>query len=308
MHDADHAIDAIARANDDVVTRRALLAAGVTDHVITNRLERGILQPLHAGVYLVGSAPATWIQRVRGAVEAAGALAVASHRAAVLLWGLEGISSAPVEITAPHGKRPMPEAVVVHRSRRSEEPVHLLGIPTTGVERTLLELGAVCPAIVVEKAMATALRTGRTTATKVDAYLEAHAGKGRLGVGTLRRSLELYSDGGRAPGSAGEVAFLHELRRHGIEAPIRQVTIDLPGGTKATVDFAWPARRKAIEFVGWWTHSDARRQDDDTWREDDIRAVGWDLRRVAPWSLQHRPEALAASVRRFLGRNLPLSA
>ena len=308
MHDADHVLDAIARANDNVVNRRALLAAGVGDHVVTNRLRRGILQPLYAGVHLVGSAPPTWSQRLRGAVLAAGPGAVASHRAALLLWGLEGIVSAPVEVTAPHGRRPLPDGVVVHRSRRDEEPVHLLGIPTTGVERTLLELGAVCPAIVVEKAAASAFRLGRTTPTKVDAYLAVHAGKGRRGVRKLRETLELYADGGRAPGSAGEVVFLRELRRHGIEAPVRQLTIDLPGGAKATVDFAWPVRRKAIEFVGWWTHSDARRQDDDTWREDDIRAVGWDLRRVAPWSLEHRPEALAASVLRFLGRKLPRTA
>lgn len=115
--------------------------------------------------------------------------------------------------------------------------------------------------------------------------------------------MELYSDGGRPPGSSGEVVFLRELRLAGIEDPERQVTIDLPAGGKATVDFAWPARRKALELVGWWTHSDPRRQDDDTWREDDIRAVGWDLRRVAPWSLTHRPEALAASVLRFLCRD-----
>ena len=89
---------------------------------------------------------------------------------------------------------------------------------------------------------------------------------------------------------------------------MRQLTIDLPGGGKATVDFAWPHRRKALEFVGWWTHSDARRQDEDTWREDDIRAVGWDLRRVAPWSLQHRPIELARSVQRFLGRDVARSA
>ena len=308
MSEIDHAIDAIARANDDVVGRAALLAAGVTDHMIASRLWGGILQPLHAGVYLVGSAPPTWTQQLRAAVAAAGTDALASHRAALLLWGLEGIAAAPVEVTAPHSRRPLPESVVVHRSRRAEVPVHLLGIPTTGVERTLLEVGAVCSRIVVEKAAASAFRTGRTTPAKVEAYLLAHAGKGRRGVRTLRETLELYADGGRAPGSGGEVAFLAELRRHGIEAPVRQLTIDLPGGAKATVDFAWPSRRKAIEFVGWWTHSDARRHDDDTWREDDIRAVGWDLRRVAPWSLQHRPEALAQSVLRFLGRKLPLSA
>lgn len=308
MHEIDHCIDAIARANDDVIDRGQILGVGGSDHLIANRLGRGLLQPLQAGVYLVGSAPPTWPQEVRAALRAAGPGAVASHRAALILWGLDGIGNAPVEITAPHSQRPMPDGVVLHRSRRSEVPFHLGGIPTTSIERSLLEVGAVCPLIVVEKAAASAFRLGRSSPTKVEAYLRAHAGKGRPGVSRLREAMTLYEDGGRPPGSAGEVAFLRELRRAGIEAPVRQLVLDLPGGAKASVDFAWPNRRKALEFVGWWTHSDARRQDDDTWREDDIRAVGWDLRRVAPWSLQHRPIELAASVLRFLGRNVPLSA
>ena len=307
MHDVDHRIDAIARVQDNVVTRTQVLGAGGTDKLIAVRLTRGLWQPLQAGVYLVGSAPPTWHQLLRAAVAAAGPAAQVSHRAALLRWGLDGLASGPVEITVPFGHLAIPEGVVVHRSRRDEPTVFVGGIPTTGVERTLLELGAVCSPIVVEKAAASAFRLGRSTPAKVAAYLKTNAGKGRRGVTTLRRTMELYEDGGRPPGSGGEVTFLRELRLAGIETPVRQLTIDLPAGAKATVDFAWPQRRKALEFVGWWTHSDPRRQDDDTWREDDIRAVGWDLRRVAPWSLQHRPVELARSVLRFLCRDLTLT-
>lgn len=306
MFDLDQRIDAIARVQDNVIARRQVLDAGGTDKLIVIRLARGLWQPLQAGVYLVGSAPPTWHQRLRAAVLAGGEGTEASHRAAILQWGLDGIAGSPVEITMPFGRLAVPELVVVHRSRRREEPVYVGGIATTGVERSLLEVGAVCSAIVVEQAAASAFRLGRSSPAKVDRYLQTHAGKGRRGVAKLRRAMELYEDGGRPPGSAGEVVFLRELRLAGIEEPERQVTIDLPGGGKATVDFAWPARRKAIEFVGWRNHSDPRRQDDDTWREDDIRAVGWDLRRVAPWSLTHRPTELATSVLRFLCRDLTL--
>lgn len=306
MERIDQRIDALARVQENVIDRSQVLGLGGTDMLIANRIERGLWQPLHAGVYLVGSSPPSWSQRLRAAVLAAGPDAMASHRAALWLWGLDGLAAAPIEITMPFGHLAVPELVLVHRSRRHEQPAYLSGIRTTGIERTLLEAGAVCSDVVVEKAAASAFRLGRSSPPKVEAYLRAHAGKGRRGVTRLRRVMELYEDGGRPPGSDGEVAFLRELRLAGIEDPERQVTIDLPAGGKATVDFAWPARRKALEFVGWWTHSDPRRQDDDTWREDDIRAVGWDLRRVAPWSLKHRPEALAASVLRFLCRDFRL--
>lgn len=309
MSRVDHLIDALARRRDNVITRSDVLALGGTDGLIADRLARGLWQPLQAGVYLVGSAPPTWSQRLRAAVDAAGPGARASHRAALISWGLDGIASAPVEILVPYGGLPVPEGAVVHRTRRTEDIFSVGGIPTSGVEQTLLEVGAVCPPIVVEKAAAAAFRLGRSTPAKVRSYLEVHAGRGRTGVTTLRRTLALYDDGGRAPGSAGEVAFLRTLRLSGIEDPVRQLTIVLPDGSKATMDFAWPERGKALEFVGWRTHSDARAQDDDTWREDGIRAAGWDLRRAAPWSLTNRPVELARSVLSFLCRDLrPLVA
>lgn len=303
MHELEHALDLIARHQDNVLGRQQVLEAGGSDRYISGCLERGLWQPLQAGAYLVGSAPPTWHQSLRGALFAAGPSAEVSRRAALRMWGLDGLGAVPLELNVPYGSLPIPDGVIVHRSRRSEPPVYLGGLTTTTVERTLLELGAHCPAVVVEKAAASAFRTGRSTPTKVERYLEVHGGKGRRGVTKLREAMTLYEDGGRPPGSSGEVVFLRELRLAGIEAPVRQLTIDLPGGGKATVDFAWPERRKALEFVGWWTHSDPRRQDDDTWREDDIRAVGWDLRRVAPWSLQHRPTELAVSILRFLCRD-----
>ena len=303
MPSLDHILDAIARRQDNVISRTQVLLAGGSDELIATRIRRGLWQPLHAGVYLVGSAPPTWAQQLRAAVTAAGPDAQVSHRAAILHWGMSGITSAPVEIVAPHSDRPMPEGVVLHRSRRSEEPVLVGGIPTTGVERTLLELGAVCPPVVVEKAYASARRLGLTTNAKVEAYLQTHAGKGRRGVTTLRETMALFADG-RVAGSDGEVVFLRELRIAGVPAPVRQLTIDLPLGAKATLDFAWPDLWKAVEFVGWWSHSDPRAQDDDTWREDDIREAGWDLRRFAPHSLRNRPQAVAKEVRRFLGRDL----
>lgn len=303
MSTIDLRIDALARVQDNVISRRQVLDAGGTDDHIANRLARGLWQPLQAGVYLVGSAPPTWAQSLRAGLLASGPGAEVARRAAHRLWGLDGLASVPLELNVPYGGLPVPEGVLVHRTRRCEPPRYLFGLATTSIERTLLELGASCPPIVIEQAAASAFRMGRSTPAKVTRYLELHAGRGRPGVTKLREAMRLYEDGGRPPGSSGEVTFLRELRRAGIEPPVRQVTIDLPGGNKATVDFAWPLRRKALEFVGWWTHSDPRRHDDDTWREDDIRAVGWDLRRVAPWSLTHRPEALAASVLRFLCRD-----
>ena len=156
------------------------------------------------------------------------------------------------------------------------------------------------PSVVTEKAFAWAWRRGLTTPTKCELYLEHHGGKGRRGTHQLREVVALYSDGGRPPGSDGEVVFLRCLREAGIEEPVRQLTIDLLDGSKATPDFAWPERRKLIEFVGLEVHADSRAHAADTLREDDIGAVGWQLRRFAPETLRRNPEEVARRVIRFL--------
>jgi very-short-patch-repair endonuclease len=221
-----------------------------------------------------------------------------------MLWDIGGLVAAPLEVTVPYGLRPKPAGAILHRSRRIEPVSIIRGIPVTGVERSLLEAGTVVPPVVIEKAFSTAWRRNLTSPLKSELYLEHHGGKGRRGTTLLREVVALYSDGGRAAGSDGEVAFLRELRAAGIEEPERQFRILLPGGGVAVVDFAWPARRKLVEFVGLETHADSRAHDADTLREDDIASAGWELRRFAPHSLRTRPEEIARRVLRFLGRSV----
>jgi len=290
----------LSAGNDDIIDREGLLRLGWTDREIAWAVRTGWLQRVQPGVYLHGAAPPTWLQQLRAALAACGPAALVSHRAALMLWGLDGLAGAPVEITVPYNGRPIPSGTIAHRSRRIEPASVVNGIPVTSVERTLLEVGAKCPPVVVEKAFSSAWRKGLTTPDKTRLYLEDHGGKGRRGVTCLRAVVDLYSDGGRPPGSAGEVAFLRMLRAHGIEEPERQFLIPFGDGSAASVDFAWPLRRKAIEFVGLEVHADSRAHDNDTWRENRIREAGWDLRRYAPHSLRVCPDEVARQVIRFL--------
>lgn len=303
MHELEHALHALAATTDDVVDRAQLLGLGWTDRAIHRALASRWIQQLHAGVYLVGAAPPTWRQEVRAGVRAAGPGAEAGYRCGLVCWGLDGIKTAPVEVVVPHDDRPVPRGVIVHRTRRVEPGSIVDGVPVTSVERTLLESAALVPQIVTEKAFASAWRRNLTSPAKCERYLEQHGGKGRRGVRQLRDVLEIYRDGGRPPGSSGEVAFLRALRAAGIEEPVRQFSIDLPDGSKATADFAWPLRLKVIEFVGLEVHADSRAHAHDTLREDDIKAMGWELRRFAPETLRTNPEEVARRVVRFLGRS-----
>lgn len=303
MHELDLHLNGLACDNRRLLTRAMVLAAGGTDQFIGDRLRRHQWLLVHPGVYLVGVGPLTWEERLRAGQLAAGPDAEVARRAGILLWGLGGIASAPLEYNVPYGKRPEPAGVVLHRTRRIEPASMVRGIAVTSVERTLLEAGSLVPPVVIEKAFSTAWRRNLTSPAKIERYLEHHGGKGRRGTKRLREVVAIYAGTDRAAGSDGEVVFLRVLRDAGIEEPVRQYPVALPGGGVAVVDFAWPDRRKVIEFVGLETHADSRAHDADTLREDDIKSSGWELRRFAPESLRNQPDEVARRVLRFLCRS-----
>lgn len=101
-----------------VVSRDMVLAAGGSDDMIAMRLRNGWWTKLHAGVYRIGPRSDTWLERLRSALLAAGEGAVVSHRAAWVLWGLEGIDTHLVELTVPYEHAPLPAGVMRHRTRR----------------------------------------------------------------------------------------------------------------------------------------------------------------------------------------------
>lgn len=118
MGRVDREVNDVAAHQVFLVTRDQVFGAGGSDDVIENRVAGGSWVKRHAGVYQTDSRPSSWEADLIAAVLAAGEKALVSHRAALLFWGMDGISSAPIEITVPFGNLPIPEGVVVHRTRR----------------------------------------------------------------------------------------------------------------------------------------------------------------------------------------------
>src|SRR4051794_25262564 len=81
----DRQIAAVARRRGGHVTRRQLLALGLTSRQIDSRIERGWLIPAYRGVYAVGHRPVLPVDRAHGALLAAGPKTVLSHRSAASL-------------------------------------------------------------------------------------------------------------------------------------------------------------------------------------------------------------------------------
>jgi len=156
----------LASAQYGLVTRSQLLAAGFTDKMIETRLARGWLEVVHPGVYRVAGAPRSWHQDMLGALFHVGDAAVASHRAAARLWGLDGPFDGLVELSASLLSGARPHGALAHRSTDLIPPYTTVrfGIPVTKPARTLLDLGAVVPRHVLDRAVddAAGLERART--------------------------------------------------------------------------------------------------------------------------------------------------
>lgn len=157
---------------------------GLSVHVLSRRVRAGRLVRLHAGVFAVAGAPASWEQSIMAACLAAGPGAVASHRSAARIWRLVEPSDEIVEISVPRSQRPRLRRVMVHRST-DLVPGHTSvrqRIPVTNPMRTIVDLGAVLRADKVEDALDTAWRRRRCSRSPASSGCATRwAGKGAAG-------------------------------------------------------------------------------------------------------------------------------
>ncbi|MGQ0849721.1 MAG: hypothetical protein ACT4OP_11485, partial [Actinomycetota bacterium] len=190
MPSLDETLLPVAAANYSLLTRRQVLLAGGSDRVIARRVAAGRWFEEHAGVYRTGPVALDWPGRLKAATLAAGPEAMASHRAAVALMQLDGIARAPLELTVPYGKRPIPQGVIVHRTRRAIEPVVVDGIPVTPVERVILDVAWSLPSSLVEQIYECACRRNLTTPSKVADLVAIQGGWGVRGTKKVLRILD----------------------------------------------------------------------------------------------------------------------
>jgi very-short-patch-repair endonuclease len=288
----EHQLARIARAQHGIVSARQL---DLTKDQLHDRVKAGRLERVHCGVYRVGGAPATWESRLMAACLAAGRQAMASHRAAALLWGFEGVD--PVaEICVPRDRYLRLDGVTVHRMADGYTGSLRNGVPVTQPARTLVDLGAVATEQQVDEALTQALVRRLVSVDGVREALDAVARKGRAGVGPLRESLN-YRDP-KHPDGQLEPRMQRLLRRHGLPSAQFQFEV-LP---RTRVDFAYPGRRLAIEVDGYGPHAGRAAFQRDRTRQNRLVAAGWTVLRYTWVDVVKRPNYVAAQLRGMLAR------
>jgi hypothetical protein len=171
------AVADLLRAQDGVVTRRQLLAAGVTQARIDTLLRRRTLVVAHPGVYLTHTGQPTWSQRSWAAILYAGRSALhlesALHRP-----GKDPTPAGPIMVAVDWARRVAPQdGIRIHRVRGLESKVHWnLGPPRVRLEVAAVELAHRAPdELAAISALATAVGSRRTVADRLRHEIERRA-------------------------------------------------------------------------------------------------------------------------------------
>lgn len=302
----DIRIHEIAAGQHGVMSRAQLIAAGILAASVDRRIRAGLLEPLHRGVYGVGTATQ------KGARELAAVLAcesrvIVSHVSSAGLQDLaQPADSRAVHVIARSTEHGRKRNIQVHRcaTLRDEEITRWEGIPITTPARTLLDLagmvtsigsggrteGAAVSVHDVDRAVNEAFARRLTTRTAVLTLLDAHP---RTRGARVLRDILVGRNG--ATKSEAENRLLALLRR--AELPEPEVNATLDG---IEVDFLWRERGLVVEVDGFAFHSTADRFENDRRRGSRLAAAGVRVTRVTWRQLTRESEATIARIAQAL--------
>jgi len=263
----------LAARQDGVVTRRQLLARGVTRDEIDHRMKEGRLVSVYRGVYAVGHAALSDFGRIRAALLAAGARAVASHTTAAFLHRLIPVLPAVLEFTVT-GRAPRSRpGLTIHESARPAEIQHVRGFPVTAPLRTLQDLGF--PDRPTREALAR----------------------------RLVRPEDLPRDAAAPTRSTLERRMLGLVRAAGLPEPMVNHRVG-----PYVVDFAWPEHGVLVETDGWATHGYRAAFERDRARDAHLTTLGHLVLRFTWRQVAEDPLRVAATIAAALSRRSPAPA
>jgi hypothetical protein len=154
-HPLDRPIAALAGRQYGLITRRQLMALGLSRQAVDKRVRAGRLHRVHRAVYAVGHPRLTKHALYLAAVLTCGQGAVVSHTSAAQLWRLPCRSESRVHVTVPgRGGRVARQRILVHRAGLERSEVASVdGIPVTSPGRTLVDLADSQPGRALERAL-----------------------------------------------------------------------------------------------------------------------------------------------------------
>lgn len=309
-------IAAVAAAQDGVVARPQLLAAGLTRHEIQGHVSRGLLRPALRGIYVLGAGLLSHRQFLRCALLHAGPPACLAERSAAEQLELLRLRAGRAVVVAPASKvkRLLWTQIELAETggfgviivRCSTTPVHWLpvdGLPTTAVARTLVDLAGAQPARVVGWAWNEAEFRG---ILEVEDLTRELAGSPRAGTRVVRRLLAAHravtTPTTRLIGR-DELPFLKRIAAAALPAPAVNVPMQI-AGQQYVADFYWPDHGLVVELDDPG-HLKPSARDRDVIRDAEFFNANLDVLRFLTTRVDAEPARCMSLLRGALDRKAP---
>jgi very-short-patch-repair endonuclease len=290
----------IADTQSGVVTRRQLLAAGVSDTEIKHLIRVRALERVHPGVYVIAGSARTLVQRALSACLACGDRAAASFGTAAGLHGI-GSASDDVHVTVPRELRPRSAVIHVHRTAVFGPPDIMRRGPLllTTPARTLADLASCTPRMELTLLTDEVLRRRLIHASALLRYCDRPSIRVFAGIGVLRAIVTDRVAFG-LPDSGFEALMIELLDEYELPRPLRQHRT-LATGRRVRFDLAYPDHGFVIELDGWDPHSMRAQWQGDHDRDNALELAGWGRLGFTWDDVNHRRGYVALTVAERLG-------
>jgi hypothetical protein len=301
--DAVSAVAELAASQHRAFTRRQAAEVKFDHRRIATAKRHGWLEEPYPGVLVIVGSEAGWHQRLMAATLADGGHAVASHRAAARLHALDGFTECnlvEVSVTNGHRWRRKGEVVAHHvASLDAADIVTIDGIRSTGLARTLSDLGAVVEPMQVRRALTDARRRG-TSLRWIQLTADRLHRPGPTGASVLLEQLAAIPAEGRVSDSWFEELIAlclddPEIPPIELQCPIR----DESGRVVAHADIGIPSVRLGLEAHSRQFHFGPDAEPLDEQRDLAAGTCGWDLQYLG-WYAARRPKEVLAVVKKLI--------
>ena len=287
----DRLIAAVADRQHALVTREQLSALGLGRGALRGRVERGLLYPLHRGVFIWGCPSPTPVASALGAVYACSDGAVLSHHAAAARWGIRPEHDGPIDVTVARGRRVRHPGIRVHETRwlAVGDVCILEAIPITSPARTLLDIAS------------------QLSTCELGRSVEQAQIKGLVTKRDLRAAID------RAPNQSGkpallavieEPAFTRSEAERRLAALLRAAKLPRPAFNHTVerfeVDALWRVERVIVEFDGYAFHATRAAFERDRRKAAKLTRAGYFVLRTTWRELTEEPHALIARIAEVL--------
>jgi very-short-patch-repair endonuclease len=291
---ADLRIGRHAAGQHDVIATEQLVALGLGRGAIAHRVRRGLLHPMHRGVYLWGSSSTpSLISRAQAALLACGNDAVISHHTAAELQGIRVAPAGPLDVTI-SGRR------VRVRGIRTHDALPLAvadlrcidGVAVTAAPRALLEIA---PAL-TPRELANAVEHAQVKQLVTKRQLEEAIERAPLRPGVA--ALRALVDEPAFTRSRAERIVVALMRAARLPEPVFNAVVE----DGCEVDALWQRERVVLEFDSYRFHATRAAFERDRAKTARLQRTRYSVLRTTWTELTRDSHALVARIAEALAR------